>query len=287
MFKKILIANRGEIALRIQRACKELGIKTVAIHSEADAASLHVRAADEKVCVGPAEAALSYRNIPNVLSAAEITGADAIHPGYGFLSENARFSEIVKEHGITFIGPTPEHIRLMGDKIEAKAAMKRLGVPVVPGSDGPVPDEAAVFTEPLAAALQMLECVPIQPSQRVVLIGAGKLGFTLRVPCGVVLATSRATFSAAAQPVSRTASASRRPSLHARPKNVMPAGSRPSRVHPIGTVMAGKPVVGENTWLLSPACCCDVAPISCGGWLHVGYTSASSVANCDAPVATT
>jgi acetyl-CoA carboxylase biotin carboxylase subunit len=138
MFEKVLIANRGEIALRVNRACKEMGIDTVAIHSTADADAMHVRLADESVCVGPAPASQSYLNIPAIISAAEITGADAIHPGYGFLSENARFAEIVKEHSITFIGPEPEHIRLMGDKIAAKQAVKALGIPTVPGSDGAV-----------------------------------------------------------------------------------------------------------------------------------------------------
>jgi acetyl-CoA carboxylase, biotin carboxylase subunit len=142
MFEKILIANRGEIALRIQRACKELGIATVAVHSTADADAMHVRLADESVCIGPPPASESYLNIPRLLAACEITGADAIHPGYGFLSENARFAEILEEHGITFIGPTSEHIRIMGDKIEAKETAKRLGIPVVPGSDGAVTNEA-------------------------------------------------------------------------------------------------------------------------------------------------
>jgi len=138
MFDKVLIANRGEIALRVQRACKEIGIATVAVHSTADADAMHVRLADESVCIGAPPAAESYLNIPRLLAACEITGADAIHPGYGFLSENPRFAEILEEHGITFIGPTSEHIRLMGDKIEAKATAKRLGIPVVPGSDGAV-----------------------------------------------------------------------------------------------------------------------------------------------------
>jgi acetyl-CoA carboxylase, biotin carboxylase subunit len=142
MFEKVLIANRGEIALRIQRACKEIGIATVAVHSTADADAMHVRLADESVCIGPPPAVESYLNIPRLLAACEITGADAIHPGYGFLSENARFAEILEEHGITFIGPTSEHIRLMGDKIEAKATARRLGIPVVPGSDGAVTNEA-------------------------------------------------------------------------------------------------------------------------------------------------
>ena len=138
MFDKVLIANRGEIALRIQRACKELGIATVAVHSTADADAMHVRLADESVCIGPPRATDSYLNIPSLLAACEITGADAIHPGYGFLSENARFAEILEDHGVTFIGPTSEHIRTMGDKIAAKETAKRLGIPVVPGSDGGV-----------------------------------------------------------------------------------------------------------------------------------------------------
>jgi acetyl-CoA carboxylase biotin carboxylase subunit len=138
MFDKVLIANRGEIALRINRACKEMGIDTVAIHSTADADAMHVRLADESVCVGPPPAAQSYLNIPAIISACEITGAGAIHPGYGFLAENARFAEIVREHEIVFIGPEPEHIRLMGDKIAAKQAIKELGIPTVPGSNGPI-----------------------------------------------------------------------------------------------------------------------------------------------------
>src|SRR5918996_570063 len=142
MFDKILIANRGEIALRVLRACQELGIPTVAVHSTADADAMHVRLADESVCIGPPPAAQSYLNIPSLLAACEITGADAVHPGYGFLSENARFAEILEEHGITFIGPTAEHIRIMGDKIEAKDTAKHLGIPVVPGSDGAIKNEA-------------------------------------------------------------------------------------------------------------------------------------------------
>ncbi|MDH5740685.1 MAG: acetyl-CoA carboxylase biotin carboxylase subunit [Nitrospira sp.] len=141
MFKKVLIANRGEIALRVIRACKELGIGTVAIHSEADALSLHVRAADEKVCVGPADSALSYRNIPNVLSAAEITGVDAIHPGYGFLSENAHFAEVCESIGIKFIGPSSENIALMGDKAKAREIVAKRGLPVTPGSPGELRSE--------------------------------------------------------------------------------------------------------------------------------------------------
>ncbi len=141
MFDKILIANRGEIALRVLRACKELGIPTVAVHSTADADAMHVRLAEESVCIGPPPAKDSYLNIPSLLAACEITGADAVHPGYGFLSENARFAEILAEHNVDFIGPKPEHIRLMGDKIEAKRTAKRLGIPVVPGSDGAVTND--------------------------------------------------------------------------------------------------------------------------------------------------
>ncbi|HYZ23719.1 MAG TPA: acetyl-CoA carboxylase biotin carboxylase subunit [Rhodopila sp.] len=140
MFQKILIANRGEIALRVQRACRELGIATVAVHSTADADAMHVRLADESVCIGPPPAKDSYLNIPSILSAAAITGADAIHPGYGFLSENANFAEMVDAHGLTFIGPSADHISMMGDKIAAKEAMAAVGVPLVPGSDGAVPD---------------------------------------------------------------------------------------------------------------------------------------------------
>ena len=139
MFDKILIANRGEIALRVIRACREMGIKSVAVHSTADADAMHVRMADESVCIGPAAGTDSYLSMPAIISACEITGAQAIHPGYGFLSENARFVQIVEDHDITFIGPTAEHIRVMGDKITAKDTMKDLGVPCVPGSDGGVP----------------------------------------------------------------------------------------------------------------------------------------------------
>ncbi len=138
MFRKILIANRGEIALRIIIACRELGIKTVAVYSEADADSLHVRFADEDICIGPPRSAQSYLNIPAILSAAEITGADAIHPGYGFLSESARLAEVCRASGITFIGPQPEVVRLLGDKARARDAMRKAGLPLLPGSDGPV-----------------------------------------------------------------------------------------------------------------------------------------------------
>ena len=142
LFNKILIANRGEIALRVLRACKELGIATVAVHSTADADAMHVRLADESVCIGPPPARDSYLNIPQILAACEITGAEAVHPGYGFLSENARFAEILEAHGVVFIGPSAEHIRIMGDKIEAKRTAARLGIPVVPGSEGAVSDDA-------------------------------------------------------------------------------------------------------------------------------------------------
>ncbi len=140
MFDKILIANRGEIALRVIRACREMGIGSVAVHSTADADAMHVRMADESVCIGPPSATQSYLSVPAIISACEITGAQAIHPGYGFLSENAQFVQVVEDHELTFIGPTADHIRMMGDKITAKDTMKKLGVPVVPGSDGGVPD---------------------------------------------------------------------------------------------------------------------------------------------------
>jgi len=142
VFEKILIANRGEIALRIQRACRELGVKTVAVHSEADADAKYVRLADESVCIGPPPSSHSYLNIPAIISAAEVTDAEAIHPGYGFLSENADFAERVEKSGFVFVGPRPETIRLMGDKVSAKHAMVKAGVPVVPGSEGPLPDSA-------------------------------------------------------------------------------------------------------------------------------------------------
>jgi acetyl-CoA carboxylase biotin carboxylase subunit len=142
MFDKILIANRGEIALRVMRAAKELGIATVAVYSTADKEAMHVKLADESVCIGPPPARDSYLNVPALLAACEITGADAVHPGYGFLSENARFADILTEHGIVFIGPKADHIRLMGDKIEAKRTATRLGIPCVPGSEGAVSDDA-------------------------------------------------------------------------------------------------------------------------------------------------
>jgi acetyl-CoA carboxylase biotin carboxylase subunit len=140
--KKLLIANRGEIALRIHRACHEMGIKTVAVHSTADTDAMHVRLADQAICIGPPAASDSYLNIANIISAAQISGADAIHPGYGFLSENAKFAEIVEAHGLIFVGPKPEHIRTMGDKVEAKRTAGALGLPLVPGSDGALSDSA-------------------------------------------------------------------------------------------------------------------------------------------------
>ena len=140
MFKKVLIANRGEIAIRILRACKELGIKTVAVHSLVDSSLMHVKFADESVCIGPNSSSQSYLNISSILSAAEVTGADAIHPGVGFLSENAHFANMVAEHNITFIGPSPYHLSMMGDKVIAKKTMQNLGIPVVNGSDGALDD---------------------------------------------------------------------------------------------------------------------------------------------------
>jgi len=147
MFEKVLIANRGEIALRIHRACRDMGIKTVAVHSTADANAMNVRLADESVCIGPPPARGSYLNVPSILSAATITGVDAIHPGIGFLSENADFAEAVEEHGFTFIGPKPDHIRVMGDKVRAKAAAKELGIPTVPGSAGALRDAGEAIDE--------------------------------------------------------------------------------------------------------------------------------------------
>ncbi|MFZ8941377.1 MAG: biotin carboxylase N-terminal domain-containing protein, partial [Gemmobacter sp.] len=141
MFEKILIANRGEIALRVIRACREMGIKSVAVHSTADADAMHVRMADESVCIGPPPSAESYLSMARIISACEITGAEAVHPGYGFLSENAAFVQALEDHDITFIGPRSDHIRIMGDKITAKETMKALGVPCVPGSEGALPDD--------------------------------------------------------------------------------------------------------------------------------------------------
>ena len=167
MFDKILIANRGEIALRVLRACKELGIATVAVHSTADADAMHVRLADESVCIGPPPSKDSYLNIPALLAACEITGADAVHPGYGFLSENARFAEILAEHNLEFIGPKAEHIRLMGDKIEAKKTAKRLGIPVVPGSGGlhGAADRGQVLLDPGGAEADRAREVLVQQQE--------------------------------------------------------------------------------------------------------------------------
>jgi acetyl-CoA carboxylase biotin carboxylase subunit len=191
MFDKVLIANRGEIALRVQRACKELGIATVAVHSTADADAMHVRLADESVCIGPPAASDSYLNIPALVTACEITGADAVHPGYGFLSENARFAEILEEHKITFIGPTSEHIRTMGDKIEAKETAKKLGIPVVPGSDGAITSEA----EALKVAERMGFPVLIKAAA-----GGGGRGMKVahsKADLGLALATARTEAKAA------------------------------------------------------------------------------------------
>ncbi len=191
MFDKVLIANRGEIALRIQRACRELGIATVAVHSTADADAMHVRLADESVCIGPPPARDSYLNIPALVTACEITGADAVHPGYCFLSENARFAEILEEHKITFIGPTSEHIRIMGDKIEAKETAKRLGIPVVPGSNGAVTSE----TEAMKVAKDMGFPVLIKAAA-----GGGGRGMkvaTSAADLGTALATARSEAKAA------------------------------------------------------------------------------------------
>ena len=147
MFKKILIANRGEIALRIQRACREMGIKSVVVYSEADREAKYVKLADEAVCIGPAASAQSYLNMPAIIATAEVTDAEAIHPGYGFLSENANFAERVEKSGFTFIGPTPESIRMMGDKVSAKQAMIRSGVPCVPGSEGALTDDPKAIVQ--------------------------------------------------------------------------------------------------------------------------------------------
>ena len=156
MFEKVLIANRGEIALRIHRACREMGIRTVAVHSTVDADAMHVRLADESVCIGPAASRDSYLNMPAIISAANITGADAIHPGIGFLSENATFASMVEEHGMTFIGPSPEHLALMGDKVQAKDAAIRFGIPVVPGSEGEIKDDVEALKVAKATGFPVL-----------------------------------------------------------------------------------------------------------------------------------
>src|SRR3954462_9088880 len=156
MFDKILIANRGEIALRVLRACKELGIATVAVHSTADSDAMHVRLADESVCIGPPPSRESYLNIHQIVAACEITGADAVHPGYGFLSENAKFADILDAHGITFIGPSAEHLRIMGDKIQAKETAQRLGIPTVPGSRSAIRDDAEAIRVALEVGFPVL-----------------------------------------------------------------------------------------------------------------------------------
>lgn len=180
MFEKILIANRGEIALRVNRACKEMGIATVAIHSTADAEAMHVKLADESVCVGPPPANQSYLNIPAIIAACEITGAEAVHPGYGFLSENAKFAEIVEEHGLTFIGPRPDHIRMMGDKITAKQTMKALGIPTVPGSDDEVGDgDARSIAEEIGYPVLIKATAGGGGRGMKVARNAGELGFAL------------------------------------------------------------------------------------------------------------
>jgi acetyl-CoA carboxylase biotin carboxylase subunit len=191
MFKKVLIANRGEIALRVLRACKELGIPTVAVHSTADNTAMHVRLADESVCIGPPPSRDSYLNIPQIVAACEISGADAVHPGYGFLSENARFADILDAHNITFIGPTAEHIRIMGDKIEAKRTAMRLGIPVVPGSPGAVTDD----NEALRIADEIGFPVLVKASA-----GGGGRGMKVarsRADLSVALATARSEAGAA------------------------------------------------------------------------------------------
>ncbi|SDG48091.1 acetyl-CoA carboxylase biotin carboxylase subunit [Roseospirillum parvum] len=191
MFDKVLIANRGEIALRIHRACREMGIKTVAVHSTADAAAMHVRLADESVCVGPPAARDSYLNKAAILTAAMVTGADAIHPGYGFLSENADFAEMVEDHDLAFIGPSPEHIRMMGDKVRAKQAARESGLPCVPGSDGAVESEA----EAEKVAAEMGYPVLIKASA-----GGGGRGMkvaTSREDLGEAFRTARAEAAAA------------------------------------------------------------------------------------------
>jgi acetyl-CoA carboxylase biotin carboxylase subunit len=191
MFDKILIANRGEIALRVLRACKELGIPVVAVHSTADADAMHVRLADESVCIGPPPAKDSYLNIPALLAACEITGADAVHPGYGFLSENARFAEILREHNVQFIGPTAEHIRLMGDKIEAKRTAVRLGLPVVPGSESGIESDAQ--------ALKVAEEIGFPVLVKAAAGGGGRGMKVVRSPddLSTALATARAEAQAA------------------------------------------------------------------------------------------
>jgi len=191
VFDKVLIANRGEIAVRINRACHELGIKTVAVHSTIDAEAMHARLADESVCIGPPPARESYLNIPAIIAAAEITNADAIHPGYGFLAENERFASIVEEHGLAFIGPTPEHIGIMGDKVRAKETMRKAGVPVVPGSDGALASEADAMEAARAIGFPVL--------LKAVAGGGGRGMKVVRSPeaLGLAYSTARAEAQAA------------------------------------------------------------------------------------------
>ena len=179
MFEKILIANRGEIALRIQRACREMGIKTVVVHSEADADAKYVKLADESVCIGPAPSNQSYLSIPAIISAAEVTDAQAIHPGYGFLSENADFSERVEKCGFVFIGPRAETIRLMGDKVSAKIAMKKAGVPCVPGVEGALPDL------PRSSRLRAASAIPSSSRRRAAAAGAACAWCTPKLRCSM------------------------------------------------------------------------------------------------------
>jgi len=183
MFEKILIANRGEIALRIQRACRELGIRTVVVHSEADTEAKYVKLADESVCIGPPASAQSYLNIPAIIAAAEVTDAQAIHPGYGFLSENADFAERVERSGFVFIGPRPETIRLMGDKVSAIKAMKAAGVPCVPGSEGPLPEDPKECLEiGRKVGYPVIKGTARHRSKEAVYLGNGdKIGFGIEV----------------------------------------------------------------------------------------------------------
>ena len=218
MFGKVLIANRGEIALRIQRACREMGIKTVAVHSTADADAKYVRLADESVCIGPASSSLSYLNIPAIISAAEVTDAEAIHPGYGFLSENADFAEQVERSGFAFIGPRAETIRLMGDKVSAKQAMREAGVPCVPGSDGALPDDPE---EIVKIARRIGYPIIIKASG-----GGGGRGMRV-VRTEAALLTSRMRFTLASA-TARCSAATRRCSRRLRPAAFPAARSKSS-----------------------------------------------------------
>ena len=207
MFEKVLIANRGEIALRIHRACREMGIKTVAVHSTADADAMNVRLADESVCIGPPAARDSYLNVAAILSAASITGADAIHPGLGFLAENADFAAAVEEHGFTFIGPAPDHIRLMGDKVAAKAAAVRLGIPTVPGSPGAVRDPAAAQAAADAIGYPILIKAAAGGGGRGMKVARDRAELTRMLP--LAAARGRRRFSGAARSISNATSIGR------------------------------------------------------------------------------